>query len=170
MWGTALAASAEQKHQEFEKKRKRWIETHTVGSESVEFLVVNCTHCGQPWPRQKILRFDEKEFQRWQRIRSEIFPIKNRLFWMPGGIIVGILGALIMWLATESTTWAIIGYFLAPTLWGFALWHFDRRRINRCRRERLNILANHDNLPLEKVGMLDEYPTEYIILPEESSA
>lgn len=53
-----------------EAVRRKWFETRKENGAFVEYLMVECEHCHQPWARQHVLRLSEDDFQRWEALEQ----------------------------------------------------------------------------------------------------
>jgi len=166
MWGAVVVAAAEQRRREIERKRARWTETREERGEQIEYLMVNCECCGQPFARQKVIRFNEREFTEWQKIRGAFWTTGDKflqLLIFPATIVPWIF---VSWKIPELFGWSIAMLLVAAIMYLGALEYFGWKRRKKLRARQRDILASHNNIPAQKIGMLDQYPTEYVIVPE----
>jgi hypothetical protein len=171
MYGAAMARAEMRREERFEETRKKWVETIELpGGRSVEFLLVKCECCGQPWPRQKVIRLRQQEMSEWKRIRehgnnpgrAELAIILSIPFLLGAIAVIGDVSShlLLAWLISM----AIIPWSCASVL----------TRLSSARRKTMyealtKILAKHGDLPdapVHKVGMEDEWQREYVVLQE----
>jgi len=147
-----------------EKRRRKWIATKEENGRPVEFLMTDCETCGQPWARQRVLRFSEGEFTEWKQIKDEE-DRRGRRF----GLVTGplsLVGAIVGGVLT--------GYLLASVAIGtsvfvallFSYVYFTVQFVRRGRaleERKRQILRRHGDVPLEKVGMA-EFAADYAII------
>lgn len=145
------------------RKREKWTEVRNEDGEPVERLMVNCTECGQPQPRQRVLRLNERERREWYEGNTTLE------CWIGltcvGTVVLGFVTFVVLTLASKSlivgpiasaVITAVYYSFVSPRCRRFEKEHKERKR---------RILMAHGDIPEEKVGTPDEYWKEYIILP-----
>lgn len=161
-------------------KREKWIETHDENGKSAEYLMDNCTHCGRPWARSKVLRLSGQELKEWGTLRKRVgFSGTEALLQLLGVFSVPAIAVFTIVFWGRDAAWEIENYgvellgfafYGIPVLIGFLFFlvsemtHRYRKKITTKRQR--EILARHENVPLEKISMIDQFPTEYVILPE----
>lgn len=174
--GMKLALGTMGRKEQLEAKRERWVEIQEIDGGFVEFMMVKCNCCSQPYPRQRVLRLGKKEMAEWQRIdRSyEYYSNQHNLstgLVMIAGLLVGVAVAVFAAVAIKSVIGFLAGVIPCVIMYKF-LCCSDRRRqekLDEFTRERDCVLARHGNIPAKEVGTIDQWDKKYVILPKETS-
>ena len=148
----------------FEKRRRKWIAEKEENGRPVEFLMTDCETCGQPWARQRVLRFSEGEFREWEQIANEETRQVRKYAFVTAplsffGAIVG--GALAGYLLASVT----IGVSVSVALFFLYAYFFSQfvRHGRATDGRKRQILQRHGNVPPEKVSMA-EFAADYAII------
>ena len=164
MYGFARVQMAVEKRQRFEDQREKWLETREEDGRPVEYLMVKCEKYGQPWPRQRVLRFNEDELREWQTVRHGYMTKAMRYNFAFAPLVLLAIGIATCWVFSSFATGLVA---LAVTS---AIWFFVAVRQGDCldtesKATKRRILSRHGNIPVDDVGLTDQYYKSYVILP-----
>ena len=163
MYGLARVQMAVERRQRFENQREKWVETREEGGSTNEDLMVRCEESGQLWPRQRVLRFNEDELREWQTVRVGYFTKAMRYNFAFAPLVL-----LAIWIASWGfSSWAtgLVVLVVTTAIWFFVTVRRGDRLDAESKAMKCRILSRHGNIPVDDVGMADQYYKNCVILP-----
>lgn len=163
MYGFARVQMAVEKRQRFEDQREKWVETREEDGRLVEYLMVRCEKFGQPWPRQRVLRFNEDELREWQTVRHGHMTTAMRYNFAFAPLVllaIGIAG----WVFSSRFT-GLVALVVTTAIWFIVTVRRGDRLSAESKTTKRRILLSYGNVPEDDVGMPDQYYKNYVILP-----
>jgi|GEM_PF-6794044 len=169
MNGAAYIVAELSRQERYEAKRKKWVEIREVNGVTTEFLMVECCECGQPYPRQRVIRFSDDELFKWQDTIVKQNVARRRISSIPGFALPVLIGfGLVVGLVVGSVyagSAAILIALVCYLCWFSTLSSQTEKDIEAFRERRNQILSVYGNLLEEDVGIKGQYWKKYVILP-----
>ncbi len=163
MYGFARVQMAVEERQRFEDQREKWTEVHKEDDGASEFLMVRCEESGQPYPCQRVLRFNEDELHEWQTVRHGYMTTAMRYNFAFAPLVliaIGIAG----WVFSSWST-GLVALVVTTAMWFIVTVRRGDRLSAESNATKRRILSRHGNIPADDVGMADQYYKNYVILP-----
>ena len=163
MYGFARVQMVVEKRQRFEDQREKWVETREEDGRPVEYLMVKCEKSGQPWPRQRVLRFNKDELREWQTVKHGYMTTAMRYNFAFAPLVllaIGIAG----WVFSSWST-GLVALVVTTAIWFIVTVRRGDRLDAESKMTKRRILSSHGNIPADDVGMADQYDKNHVILP-----
>ena len=163
MYGFARVQAAVERRQRFEDQREKWVETREEDGGTSEYLMVRCEESRQPWPRQRVLRFNEDELREWQTVKAGYLTKAMRYNFAFAPLVL-----LAIWIAGwvfSSFASGLVALVVTTAIWFFVTVRRGDRLDAESKATKRRILSRHGNIPANDVGMADQYYKNYVILP-----
>lgn len=152
--------------------REEWIEMREDDEgNQVEYLVTECSQCGQDWARWRIFRFAPEDLKAWQNVGERGAYIKSLVIGTLGMLLCFFFGVFLLemfgdrGIASTAAFFITIGGVFLIYLW---LIRQEERYKNTCKEARRFIHRNgFHNIPVDEVGTRGGLlgSTKYVILP-----